>query len=39
MIGIKGIATNPITDANANPIDVASGKIFYNNSGNTLELA
>lgn len=33
MIGIKGIATKPIIDANANPEDVALGKIFYNNSG------
>ena len=38
MIGIKGIAKKPIIDANAKPEDVASGKIFYNNSGNTLEL-
>ena len=33
MIGIRGIAKKSITNANANPIDVASGKIFYNNSG------
>lgn len=36
MIGIKGIAKKPIIDATANPEDVASGKIFYNNSGKTV---
>lgn len=33
MIGIKGIAKNPIIDATAKPADVASGKVFYNNDG------
>lgn len=33
MIGIKGIAKKPIIDATANPENVVSGKIFYNNSG------
>lgn len=33
MIGIKGVAKKPIIDATANPEDVSSGKIFYNNNG------
>lgn len=33
MIGIKGIAKKPIIDATANPENVMSGKVFYNNSG------
>lgn len=36
MIGIKGIAKKPILDATANPEDVASGKVFYNNSGKVV---
>lgn len=33
MIGIKGIAKKPITDATANAADVMTGKVCYNNSG------
>lgn len=33
MIGIKGIAKKPITDATATTENVLSKKIFYNNSG------
>lgn len=36
MIGIKGIAKKPITDATAYPGDVFSGQIFYNNSGRAV---
>ena len=36
MIGIKGIAKKPIVDATANPEDVTSGKVFYNNSGKVV---
>ena len=36
MIGIKGVAKKPILDATAKPEDVASGKIFYNNSGKCI---
>ena len=42
MIGIKGIAKKPIIDATANPEDVVSGKVFYNNNGKyegTLQLS
>ena len=33
MIGIKGIAKKPITDATASSNDVIAGKVFYNNDG------
>lgn len=33
MIGIKGVAKKPITDATANPENVLASKIFYNNNG------
>ena len=33
MIGIKGVAKKPITDATATTADVKSGKVFYNNQG------
>lgn len=36
MIGIKGIAKKPITDATAVADDVKRGKIFYNNSGKKI---
>lgn len=36
MIGIKGIAKKPITDATAVANDVKRGKIFYNNSGKKI---
>lgn len=36
MIGIKGVAKKPITDATANSIDVQKGKVFYNNSGKQI---
>ena len=33
MIGIKGVAKKPVTDATATSDDVSNGKIFYNNDG------
>lgn len=36
MVGIKGIAKKPITDATATPEDVISGQVFYNNDGKQI---
>mgnify|MGYP006910405710 CR=1 FL=1 len=36
MIGIRGIAKKPITDATATADDIVSGKIAYNNNGRVV---
>lgn len=36
MIGIKGIAKKPITDATATASDIVSGKVAYNNYGRVV---
>ena len=36
MIGIRGIAKRPITDATATADDIKSGKIAYNNNGRVV---
>lgn len=38
MIGIKGVAKKPITDATAVSSDIISGKVAYNNSGRVVGL-